>query len=91
MLILSRRVGESIIVDGTIKATVAVIGADFVDLGLSEVGGARLRCVTLDTRELRPVIDGVTGIMIKKIEAGRVRLGFEVRRGVSIGRPDVVG
>lgn len=91
MLVLSRSVGESIIIDGTITATVAVIGADFVDIGLLEVGGARLRCVTLDTRKLRPVVDGVTGIMIERIEAGRIRLGFEVRRGVSVRRSEIVG
>jgi sRNA-binding carbon storage regulator CsrA len=89
MLVLSRKVGESIIIDSKFTATVAVVGADFVDLGLSEVGGTRLGYVTLNTHKLAQVIRGVRGIMVERIEEGRVSLGFESPSEVWIGRSEI--
>ena len=86
MLILSRRIGESIIIDGTFTATVAVVGADFVDLGLCERDGTQLGCVTLNTRQRAHVVRGVSGIMIERMEQGRVRLGFDAPKRISIKR-----
>ena len=89
MFVLSGGIGESIIIDDALVATVAVIGADFVDLGLSRMDGTRLGHATLATSGLRTVAGGVQGIMIKSLDEGRVRLGFEYPEGVSIARDDV--
>jgi hypothetical protein len=83
MLILGRHVAEAVIIDQRIVATVAVIGNDFVDLGLSKVDGTQRGVVTLGTSALKPIGCGVSGILIN-VKNGRARLGLEYLPGVSI-------
>lgn len=89
MLVLSRKIGESVVIDDLIVLTVAIIGEGFIDLGMAEVGGAQLGTISLDHHGLRPIVDGVKGVMVR-IEGDRVRIGFDYREGVSIVRPEVV-
>jgi hypothetical protein len=79
------------VIGDSITATVAVVGVDFVDLHLTEVDGAHLGRITLDVQRRSPIVNGVTGIVIKRLEENRVRLGFEVEDGVSVARLDSTG
>ena len=88
MLVVSRAAGESLVVAGSMLLTVVVVGRDFVDLGLSDLYGRRLRVVTLSQGVLLPVALGVRGVFIEP--AGRrVRLGFECPPGISIRRREL--
>ena len=89
MLVLSRALGESIIVSDRFQATVAVIGTDYVDLGVIELNGDRRGVVTLNEHELRPIVGGVRGILIRHKQDG-VRLGFEFEDGVTIQRAELI-
>jgi sRNA-binding carbon storage regulator CsrA len=86
MLVLSRRIGESVIFDDAVTATVAVVGANFVDLSVATIGGAHLGRATLELQQHRPVVQGVIGVMVKRLAEDRVCLGFEVGEGISVAR-----
>jgi hypothetical protein len=85
VFVLSRRIGESVVIGNSIVATVAVVGTDFVDLSLVRIDGTRLGKATLD-RQLRPVVPGVAGVIVKRLEGNRVSLGFELEDGIPIVR-----
>ncbi len=86
MFVLSRRIGESVVLDNAVVATIAVVGADFVDLSLAKIDGTRIGNATLDVQQLRPVVQGVAGVMVKRLEANKVRLGFELEEGIAVAR-----
>jgi sRNA-binding carbon storage regulator CsrA len=86
VLVLSRGIGESVVFDNSVVATVAVVGADFVDLSLARIDGTRLGHATLDVQRLRPVVQGVAGVIVKRLDGNRVRLGFEYDEGISVAR-----
>lgn len=88
MLILSRGVGESVVFDNEVVATVAVLGREFVDLGLSKISGEPLGTVTLTSDGLSPIAKGVQGIVVKLL-ADKVRLGFDFPRGMTITRSEI--
>lgn len=83
MLVVSREVGESLVVVGRMLLTVAVAGRHFVDLSLSDLCGRQLRVVTLPKSATVPVAHGIRGVFIEAV-GSRVRLGFEYPGGVSI-------
>jgi sRNA-binding carbon storage regulator CsrA len=85
MLILSRRLGESLVIDGQIVVRIAVIGANFVDIGLSQVDGIPIGVVTLVQNTSTPIAQGVRGVVIE-LRGGRVRMGLEYPEGVAITR-----
>jgi hypothetical protein len=85
MLVLSRRLGESVVIDDEAIATVAVIGRDLVELSLTRLDGSNLGLAALGLGELTPVFAGVRGIIVRIDPAG-VRLGFEGHPGSRIDR-----
>ena len=88
MLLISREVGESLVLAESTVVTVAVVGDDFVDLGLSDLSGRRLGVVTLRKETKTLLVHGVQGIFIKAV-GQRVRLGFEYPPGISLRRPEL--
>jgi sRNA-binding carbon storage regulator CsrA len=86
VFVLSRRIGESVVFDNAVVATVAVVGAEFVDLSLAKIDGTRLGRVTLDVQQLRPVVQGVAGVMVKRLSENSIRLGFEVDESMTVAR-----
>jgi sRNA-binding carbon storage regulator CsrA len=88
MLVLSRRIGDSIVIDDLIRATVITIGDEFVDLGLAQLDCTELGHISLDIYGMRPVVHGVNGIMIERMADNRVRLGLEYSEGVTIARSE---
>lgn len=88
MLVLSRRTGESLIIDDLLRLTVAVVGRDFVDLALQDIDGMAVGRITLSIDQLRPVVPGVEGLMIPTLDKDRVRLGPECREGIAIVRSE---
>lgn len=85
MFVLSRRIGESVIIGNAVTATVAVVGAEFADLHLADVDGAHIGRVTIDVKHLRQIVNGVSGVMIKRLD-DRVWLGLEIEKGIEIAR-----
>lgn len=90
MLVLTRAPGESVVINETTIATVAVIGPDFVDLSLKTMDGRRLRTVTLGTAGLQPVAEGVSALLVRiRTEPLRARIGFEIPREIAFHREEL--
>lgn len=85
MLVLSRKLGESVIFDSAIVATVAVIAPEFVELSLTNISGDTLGSVTLGKDHLSHIAHGVRAILIKT-DLSKIRLGFEYPIGVVVTR-----
>ena len=85
MFIVSRQIGESLLLDGDITLTLAVVGENFADFGLYR-GGLCVGHATLVASELRPVMRGVRGIVVKHLANGRLRLGFDFSCGMVFKR-----
>jgi sRNA-binding carbon storage regulator CsrA len=86
MLVLSRKLGESVVLNDTVTATVAVIGRDFADLRLDSIGSqTRLGIVSIGLREMTPVIRGISAVAAQ-IQQDKVRLGFESEPGHRVER-----
>jgi sRNA-binding carbon storage regulator CsrA len=86
MLVLSRKLGESVVLDDKVAATVAVVGRDFVDLCLTKVGcGSQLGIESIRLREMTPVIPGISAVAAR-VQADKVRLGFETEAGHRVER-----
>jgi hypothetical protein len=90
MLVLSRRLGESVVIDDEAIATVAVIGRDFIELSLTRLDGSVLGIATIGTKDLTPVYAGVRGVVVRT-ETDRARLGFEGHPGSRIDRREFWG
>ena len=85
MLVLSRSLGESVVIDGRTVATLAVIGSRSVDVALENLAGEHMGHVTLTTDGLEHVARGVRGLAVQ-ITPARVRLGLEIPAGVNVER-----
>ena len=89
MLILTRRVGESIVIDGRVLVTVVVIGADFVDLSIADRCERSTRIVTLADRKPSEIAGGVRGTFVCIADSNEeVRLGFDIPPGVTVEREE---
>jgi len=76
MLVLSREVGQSFIINESVVFTVAVIGADFVDLLQTGAEGRKRGVITLTKGNRQQIMQGVTALLIHE-QADRARFGFE--------------
>ena len=85
VLVLSRELGDAIVIDDNIVATVAVIGREFVDLTMSTVSGRTLETISLSKNRSTYIARGVYEIFIKHLEQ-KVRLGFENPEDLHIAR-----
>ena len=85
MLVLSRTLGQSVVIDGSTVATLAVIGHRFVALALEKLSGENLGYVTLTADGSAHVAHGVHGLAVQ-ITPVRVRLGFEGPAGINVER-----
>jgi len=86
MLVLKRKVGEAIVIDRNIVATVVIIGDDFVELGLSNLSGGQLGTIVLLKTEYTHIAHGVYGIVVQL--RPNVRLGFECPKTITLERQE---
>ncbi len=84
MLILTRKLGESIIIGDDIKITVLDKCINQIRLGVNDSEG-----VTLDIQETITIKDGIT-VKLVKIEKNQVKLGIEAPEDVTVYREEVV-
>ena len=66
MLVLSRRLGEGIVIDNHVIATLAVLANDFVEFSLSDIDGTYSSIVTVGKKELTSVVAGVRAVFVRK-------------------------
>jgi sRNA-binding carbon storage regulator CsrA len=85
LLIVSREIGQSLVIAEHVLLTVAVLGQDFVDLGLTDLSGRPLGVVTVAKGSSTNVIHGVRGTFIG-MRGTRAQLGFEHPANVNITR-----
>jgi sRNA-binding carbon storage regulator CsrA len=76
MLVLSRRLGESVVINGQLVLTVAFLAEDCVNLSLINVGGSFLCSVTARANESVRFTDDVQVVAIR-FEGENVRLGVD--------------
>jgi sRNA-binding carbon storage regulator CsrA len=87
MLVLSRNLGESIVIDNEVVVTVAVVGREFVELSISHSTGTVSDIVTVGNKEPMLVAHGVRARFIRS-EGEKVRLGFDGPSGCRIDRSE---
>ena len=87
MLILSRKLGESVMIDNEVVVTVAVLAREFVELSLSNSEGTVSGIVTIGKKGLTLVAHGVRAVFIQN-EGEKVRLGFDGPPGCRIDRSE---
>jgi sRNA-binding carbon storage regulator CsrA len=85
MLVLSRRLGESLVINDQLVLTVALLTDDYVELSLINVGGTFLGSFTARTNQPIRVTDDIQ-IVAVRIEGERVRLGIEGTPGSTFHR-----
>ena len=86
MLLLSRQLGEAIVIDNHVIATLAVLANDFVEFSLSDINGANSSSiVTVGKKELTAIVAGVRAVFVRK-DAHKARLGFEYPPEIRIDR-----
>ncbi len=86
MLVLSRQLGQSIVLDNEVVVTVAVLGREFVELSLSDSTGKITGIVTVG-KEPALVAPEIRAHFIRS-EGEKVRLGFEGPPGCRIDRSE---
>lgn len=85
MLVLSRRVGESIAIGESVLLTLAVAGDDFADFRVMSIDQPERTQLTLRTGQLEPITVGVSAIFIGSGASG-VKIGFESAPDIAIQR-----
>ena len=85
MLVLSRKLGEGIVIDNHVIATLAVLANDFVEFSLSDIDGTYSSIVTVGKNKLTSVVAGVRAVFVRK-EGEKARLGFEHPPEIRIDR-----
>ncbi len=90
MLVLSRNVGEKIVINEDIVLTVAVIGVEFCDVEIRHSDGRKIGLVTLQIgADGSRTGNGVWGHVLRAERQHKVRLGFECPPGVTVRRAEV--
>jgi carbon storage regulator len=83
MLVLTRRLGESIIIGDDITITVLNISKDQLDLGVNNS-----ESLTINLQETVSISDGIT-VTAVKIDKTQVKLGINAPDDVAINREEV--
>ena len=83
MLVLTRRLGESLIIGDDIKVTVLTIDKKQVKLSVNDSEG-----ITLDLQETITIKDGIT-VKLVKTDKTQVKLGIDAPADVTINREEV--
>ena len=85
MFILTRKIGESLVVNHKITITVAIVGDNYADVGFFEHGLCTGRA-TLGTTQKSSLPAGLRGIMIRRTGRDSVQLGIDIPDGVTVER-----
>lgn len=86
MLVLSRALGESFLINGDVMGTVTGLMADSVELSLAGVEGRPPQFVVLHKgNPSAPLAHGVEAVFVT-ITGNRARIGFEIPKAVSFDR-----
>ncbi len=83
MLVLTRRLGESLLIGGDIKVTALTIDKKQVKLSVNDSEG-----ITLDLQETTTIRDGIT-VKLVKTDKSQVKLGINAPESMSINREEV--
>jgi sRNA-binding carbon storage regulator CsrA len=86
MLVLSRQIGESVIIDNEVVVTVAVLGREFVELSRSDSTGKTAGIVTVGKEPAILARD----VLVYFIQSNgeKARLGFKGPPGCRIDRSE---
>ncbi len=83
MLVLTRRLDESLIIGDDIKITVLTIDKTQINLCVNDS-----QCVIVNLQESISIRDGIT-VKVVKTDKAQVKLGIEAPAGVTISREEV--
>jgi len=76
MLVLSRRLGESLVINDQLVLTVAFLAEDYAELSLINFSGSLLGTFTARVNEKLRLTDDIEVVAVR-FEGGKVRLGVE--------------
>jgi carbon storage regulator CsrA len=85
MLVLSRRLGESLVVNDQLVLTIALLAEDYVELSLINATGSFLVSFTARADESVSLTDAIQ-VTVIQFEGEKVRLGVEGPRDSRIDR-----
>ena len=83
MLVLTRRLGESLIIGNDIKITVSNICKNQINLCVNDS-----QCVIVNLQERISIRDGII-VKVVKTDKAQVKLGIEAPEGITINREEV--
>ncbi len=83
MLVLARRLGESLIIGNDIKIAVSNICKNQINLCVNDS-----QCVIVNLQESISIRDGIT-VKLVKTDKAQVKLGIEAPKDVTINREEV--
>ncbi|WP_339909797.1 hypothetical protein [Symmachiella dynata] len=87
MLVLTREVGQKVMFNGDIAATVSVIGHDYCDVNISHRDGRPISVVTLRIGMSRQELaHGVWGHLVRLTAQEKAHFAFEIPEGVTFAR-----
>jgi len=87
MLVLSRDVGQKVVINGDIAATVSEIGRDFCNMQVSHRDGRLIGVVILRSgMSQQELAHGVWGHLAQVTPQGKVRIGLEGPKGITVVR-----
>ncbi len=90
MLVLSRLLNQSIIIDESVEVYVVGLSPESVQLVILGLPGERFQQTTLQIREVVNVLQDVS-VMLIDTRNGKARLGVEAPRETSIRRGQMAG
>jgi sRNA-binding carbon storage regulator CsrA len=77
MSVITRRPGESLVINDDTVATIHVIDADLVELSVARIDGAHLGTIPVRARKSAQVVEGLWAAILK-VEPGKVRIGLSI-------------
>lgn len=85
MLVLSRRVGESVVIGDELIVTITFIGSEAVELTLTGRDNSFLKSSVLGLNDRLLINDEIQVVLIR-LQRERARLGIETPPGTSVAR-----
>lgn len=86
MLVLSRQVGESIVIGDSIVITLAVAGSAFAEFSVVDSNTAARKVVTVDAQHRVSIADEVTVVFVGPKKPNGVRMGIERPQHIEVQR-----
>ncbi|HUG90701.1 MAG TPA: hypothetical protein VML55_07710 [Planctomycetaceae bacterium] len=92
MLVLTRRPGECVVIDGRTVVTVAVVAREFIDLCVTDISKRARRVCTLSPGTLVEIANGVSATIAHVDPSlAKARIAFDFPRDVVLVRGEFFG